>query len=97
MDEVDKIIARAKQGDAEAEYDIGRMYAIGEVLNKNGQKAAKWYRKSGEQGHAKAQFNLGMMYRNGEAVEKDEQTAFMWYKKRQSKVMHRRKVSCLYV
>ena len=58
----------AEQGDAEAQYNLGVMYANGEGVPKDDAEALKWYRKAAEQGFAKAQLNLGVMYTNGEGV-----------------------------
>jgi TPR repeat protein len=50
----------AEQGDAEAQFNLGVMYANGEGVPKDDVEAVKWYRKSAEQGYALAQFNLGV-------------------------------------
>jgi len=40
----------AKQGNASAQYRLGRMYADGEGVSKDNTEAAKWFRKAAEQG-----------------------------------------------
>lgn len=40
----------AEQGDAVAQYNLGKMYRKGHGVSKDGKKAAKWYRKAAEQG-----------------------------------------------
>src|SRR5690554_5839693 len=69
----------AKKGDANAQFNLGVMYANGEGVPKDASQAVTWYRKAAEQGHADAQFNLGFMYANGEGVPKDAQQAATWY------------------
>ena len=68
----------AEQGDAEAQYSLGVMYAKGEGVAKNFRKAVKWYRKAAEQGDAEAQFNLGVMYAKGEGVQGNLVAAHAW-------------------
>jgi FOG: TPR repeat, SEL1 subfamily len=51
----------AEKGDAEAQNNLGVMYAKGEGVTQNNKEAAKWYHLAAEQGHASAQYNLGVM------------------------------------
>jgi|TARA_B110000967_G_scaffold6241_1_gene6254 TPR repeat protein len=73
--EFDETMAAAKQGDADAQFNLGIMYDIGEGVPENNAEAVKWYRKAADQGHAKAQFNLGLMYNNGEGVPENDAEA----------------------
>ena len=68
----------AKAGIAEAQFNLGVMYAEGEGVPKDAVQAVSWYRKAAEQGLARAQGNLGAMYSRGEGVPKDFVTAYMW-------------------
>ena len=52
----------AKDGDMEAQFNLGNAYLFGKGVDKNFVEAAKWYTKAAEQGHVKAQYNLGWMY-----------------------------------
>ena len=49
---------RAKNGDTEAQFELGQHY------EKNGKKqlAHQWYKKAAEQDHADAKFRLGVLY-----------------------------------
>ena len=58
----------AEQGDAAAQFDLGKMYRMGQGLPQDYAEAAKWYRKAAERGYAAAQCNLGLMYAKGEGV-----------------------------
>lgn len=69
----------AKQGHAEALYNLGVMYAMGQGVPEDAGKAGTWYRSAAEQGYAKAQFALGGMYKNGHGVRQDYVQALMWY------------------
>ena len=72
--------ARAEAGDAEAQVDLGSMYANGESVPQNGDEAVRWYRFAADQGLAAAQFNLGVMYSIGEGVPQDDVEAMRWYR-----------------
>ena len=71
----------ADQGDADAQFLLGRMYDTGRGLLKDYKQAEKWYRKAADQGYAMGQNNLGWMYANGEGVLKDMTKAKYWIKK----------------
>ena len=82
----------AEQGDAEAQFNLGRMYKNGdegvpnegvpnEGVPKNDVEAVKWFRKAAEQGDTKGQYLLGWMYANGEGVPKNDEEAVSWYRK----------------
>jgi tetratricopeptide (TPR) repeat protein len=69
----------AEQGHAEAQYNLGGMYAEGRGVPQDYGKAVKWFRKAAEQGHAEAQYNLGGMYFGGRGVPQDFVLAHMWF------------------
>lgn len=71
----------ADKGNANAQYNLGLMYATGDGVMQDYAKALEWYTKAAEQGHALAQYNLGWMYMNGEGVKQDDVKAFEWYKR----------------
>ena len=52
----------AEQGHAEAQFNLGVMYDIGQGVKQDYFKAVEWYQKAAEQGLAYAQYNLGVMY-----------------------------------
>jgi Sel1 repeat len=54
----------AEQGDPEAQFFLGQMYAEGESVPQDYGEAAKWYRLAAEQGMVEAQYELGRMYLN---------------------------------
>jgi len=75
------VLIKAKQGDAGAQFNLGRMYSRGEGAPQNYKEAAYWYRKAAEQGDASAQYNLGLKYHHGKGVPQDYKQAAHWYKK----------------
>ena len=68
----------AEQRNAEAQFNLGRMYSYGRGVKQNHKKAVKWYQLAGEQGNAEAQFNCGLMYHNGLGVKQDHKEAVKW-------------------
>jgi len=68
----------AEQGQANAQYYIGMMYAIGKGGRQDYVVALKWFRKAAEQGLAQAQNSLGSMYYNGYGVPHDPVKAHKW-------------------
>ena len=71
----------AEQGDAEAQYKLGLMYANGQGVAQDYQQAFSWFQKSANQGYANAQYALGDLYFYGQNVTQDYQQAIVWYQK----------------
>jgi FOG: TPR repeat, SEL1 subfamily len=69
----------AKQGDADAQNNLGLMYIKGNGVPQDYAEAAKWFRKAAEQGFARAQYNLGIIYQTGNGVPQDYAEAIKWY------------------
>jgi TPR repeat protein len=67
----------AEQGSAEAQNRLGRIYAEGNVVEKNPTKAMDWFRKSAMQGNVAGENNLGYMYE----MQKKYPEALRWYLK----------------
>ena len=75
-----QLLAKAEEGDAQAQYELGEMYYFGEKGTEvNGTQAAHWYLKAAEQGHAQAQYSLAVLYNDGELVHADMKKALYWY------------------
>jgi TPR repeat protein len=70
--------AAADAGQAEAQFDLGLLYAQGLGVRRDFTAAASWYRKSAEQGNAEAQYALGQMYSRGWGIPRDEADAIRW-------------------
>jgi hypothetical protein len=69
----------ADAGQAEAQFDLGVMYAQGFGVQRDLSVAATWYRKAADQGNAEAQFALGQMYAHGWGVPRDTADAIRWF------------------
>lgn len=52
----------AEQGNANAQFILGKMYMIGQGVLKDPDQAAKWLKASAAQGNSDAQFFLGAIY-----------------------------------
>ena len=68
----------AKQGNADAQYNLGVMYNEGKGVPQDDKTAVMWHRLAAEQGYADAQGNLGAMYAMGKGVIQDNVYAHMW-------------------
>lgn len=71
----------AKQGDVEAQNNLGLMYVKGKGVPQDYAEAAKWFRKAAEKGFAPAQYNLGITYQVGKGAPQDYAEAARWYLK----------------
>ncbi|MGR4001193.1 MAG: sel1 repeat family protein, partial [Alphaproteobacteria bacterium] len=73
----------AEEGDAEAQYELGRMYQLGWGVEQDGSVAEKWYLRAAEQGHDEAQFELGALYESGWlwGIPDDHEAAVEWYRR----------------
>lgn len=76
-----KKMGLAEQGDAKAQYDVGKMLQKGQGTGQNSAEAFKWFSKAAKQGHVRAGYKLGTMYHKGEGVAKNNAQAFKWVKK----------------
>jgi len=70
----------ALQGQAEAQYRLGKAYFSGFVVGKNYQASATWLAKAAAQGHLKAQAGLALMYEKGFGVRQDYAEAARLYR-----------------
>ena len=69
----------AEEGNADAQFCVGRLYANGFGVAMNDDLALKWYGSAAEQGHSEAQFSLGVMHANGWGVTMNDEEAAKWY------------------
>ena len=68
----------AQRGDANAQFNIGLLYANGKGVARDARQAVEWYRKAAIQGVPAAEYNLGVMYANGDGVKRDVHEAVKW-------------------
>lgn len=65
----------AEKGDAQAQGALGLLYARGDGVAKDIQKARYWFEKAASQRDSRAEFNLGKIYYYGDGVARDEERA----------------------
>jgi len=73
-------LAKAKAGDAAAQYNVGVLYARGQGLVQDYASAVTWFRAAAAQGNTAAQYNLGVLYGRGLGVAADPAEALNWYR-----------------
>ncbi len=66
------LLRKAQAGDAQAQLDLGQMYADGREVLQSDEKAAQWFGLAAAQGNALSQSNLGLMYDRGRGVAQND-------------------------
>ena len=66
------------QKHAQAQNNLGEMYANGRGVKRNTAEAVKLFRSAAKLGNADAQGNLGAAYHNGEGVLQNHWEAYVW-------------------
>jgi len=61
--------------DADALYEIGRMFREGDGVARDGVQAIIHFKRAADLGHVGAEFSLGQMYRAGEGAAQDADAA----------------------
>ena len=67
--------ARAEAGDAEAQVQLGVMYALGSDVSQDDAEAIAWFRQAAEHMHFGAQYILGIMYNEGRGLPPQQDVA----------------------
>ncbi len=73
--------ALAKEGNAQAMYEVGQMYELGMGTATSHAEALGWYRAAADQGHGAASYQMGYAYYWGKGVERDRRQAFNWFER----------------
>ena len=72
----------AKQGDSEAQYQLGIAYRDGgQGVVRNDLLAVRWFYFAASQGHSHAAASLGVMYQNGLGVPQNDGEAVRLYRR----------------
>ena len=74
-----QLLEHAEQGDAQAQYEVGRRFWNGDSVDQDHKQAADWFDRAARQGLAAAQCALGLCYERGDGVEQDMWQAAAWY------------------
>ncbi len=71
----------AKDGNAAAQFVVGKIYDYGNGGVKQDQSTAvKWYMLAADQGYTGAQYNLANCFQLGEGIAENKRKAFFWYR-----------------
>jgi uncharacterized protein len=62
------LMAKANTGDAEAQYQLGKMYSSGEGVERDPDRAFAWFQKAAHQGNTQAMYALAVSYYNGDVL-----------------------------
>ena len=71
--------AAAAAGNAEAEFDLGLLYDVGNGVPESATTAFHWYERAAEAGFGPAALDVGVMYDSGRGVALDRTKAAIWY------------------
>lgn len=79
---VDARRAWAEEGDAAAQFALGRMYADGEGVPQNSAEAVRWFHRAAEQGGTHHQKLLAVWYESGNGpLSQNDAEAVRWYRR----------------
>ncbi len=82
----ERLLERAKKGDADAQFDLGKNYETGRIgLPRDPVQAEHWYQEAANQNDPYAEASLGIMLNFGRGIPVDVVQAFALY---QRAVMH---------
>lgn len=73
--------ARAEQGDAKAQSQLGSIYFYSKGVPRDYAEAVRWYQKAADQGYAPAEYSLSYMYSQGRGVPQSYAEAVSWSQK----------------
>ena len=79
----------AQQGNRDAKFLIGLMYANGHGVRQSSVEAAQWYQDAADDGQDSAQNNLGQMYAGGRGVRRSFTQAALLYRSAADQGNHR--------
>lgn len=77
---VARVRSLAQNGNAEAQFQLGRAYQSGEFVPQDDAEAAKWWERAAVQGNSNAEYRLGNLYHSGAGVKQDDRTAVRWWR-----------------
>ena len=75
------LLIDAENGDIDAQYQLGVIYAKGDGVEKDDKLSFLWFEKAAKQGYSEAQYTLGLMYSSGKGVDQDNEIALKWFEK----------------
>lgn len=73
--DLDQLTVKAKAGDPDAQYLLGRRYRDGDSVDRDILQAVIWFTQAAEQGNSKAAYAMGRLYLAGGEVPPDREKA----------------------
>ena len=70
----------AQKGHANAQFNLGQLYNLGQGLARDPAEAVSWFTKAAEQGFGDAQLQLGLAYEEGNGIGRDPKEAARLYR-----------------
>lgn len=77
--QLDSVLARAEEGDVDAQMRLGVIYRDGRGVERNPREAVRWFTRAVASGRPAAFDHLGWMYRMGLGVPRDYGEARWWF------------------
>ena len=78
---IEFLMTAAEQGNANAQFNLGAMFAEGNGVSQDYEIAVGWFTKAANNGDAIAQYTLGNLHTTGEYISTDYKKAIEWYEK----------------
>lgn len=77
--EATRTLSLAREGSADAQFELAQMYSRGAAINQDNDEAYWWLRQAARGGHAGAQNDLGVIHGNGYLRARNDVEAYMWF------------------
>ena len=81
FDLVQAVIESAEKGNPQAQYQLGKMYASGDLVEMSYMEAVRWVGEAAEQGLHDAFPMMAWFYSNGFGVDQDDLKSAAWTRK----------------
>jgi len=80
-EEYDELQYSAHEGDADAQFELGKILFFGQGVPEDKVRAFSWWLDAADQGDYRAQFSLGLAYDTGNGTPESKERAVLWYTK----------------
>ncbi len=70
---------KAREGDAEAQYQLGLLFMNGKGTIQDFEEAARWFKLAANQNHALSQYQLGLIHKTGYGLPANLEKSYMWF------------------
>lgn len=78
--DISPLLERAKQGDVEAQYELGKIYLEGRIIKRDVKEASYWIKEAAKKGHVKGAYEMGRRYEMGLGLRQSLPLAADWYR-----------------